>query len=328
MELQPGAYFKVGDEGFEYVGTHATQDRLQVVGRLNPEEDSASGALHRLFDPEVLEEQGVKIGPFGQEYPYSSYVSERLFWEKNFPGSSETIPHPPKAMIEVLKRGKEQEIGKNLEAHFLPHISFSKENIVINGHTYDYPQEWILPRDWFFDNTKPTPPTNRGEAEIPPRIDPQALTITSGWRLIDTTPRPNYDNDKQMYPDDPLAPLLQKLTTDGVITPSVPGSRFGISWDQRQQLIDPVIQETLGLPQEATIRVLTEGEFNVIGNMFHPEFGQTSTYESLDDQFGSYYRLVSGDSDDGGLADIGYNWSGSRHGFIGFRPLIVFPSNP
>ena len=319
MELQPGAYFKVGNEGFEYVGTHNKDGALSVVGRLNPEEPEKKGALHRLFDVQTLEKDGVKIGPFGSEYPYSSFVLEKLSWEAFFPGVSESIPHPPKELVETLKQGRESEVGRNMEAHFLPDITLSKDSLTINGKNYSYPQNFKKPNDWFFDNTVPQ---RRGEN---PPISSSSLHIPSGWRIVDATIRPDYTDGSQMYKDDPLASLIAKLTTDGKISPQHPSSRFGISWDERKEHIDPQLKELLNLPDRVTISVPTEAEFNVLGNLFHPEWGEVSTYEWLDDNFEGDLRLFGGSSDDGGLSYVPHIWSDHRFGDIGFRPRIVFP---
>jgi hypothetical protein len=66
--------------------------------------------------------------------------------------------------------------------------------------------------------------------------------------------------------------------------------------------------------------------FNVVGNMRHPEWGDTNTSEWFGDEFGPGYRLFGGDSDLGSLVCLIYRWPARRDGRVGFRPLIAFPS--
>ena len=320
MELQQGALFKIGQQEFEYVGTHADKgdpEQMQAVGRLHPEQPEDEGALHRIFPFSQLEQEGVKVGPFSEAFPYSSFVQEQAAWHQRFPDMGD-IPHPPQALVDTLRIAKEQGITF-FEAHFLPQVTLSKDKIRIGRKTDNYPAGWVKPNDWFFDNI--------GKKDGIPK---ESLTIPPGWILVDNTPKPAYENGAQMYQNDPLRRRLADLQTAGSIpTTSVSGSRFNISWDQRKQHIDPMLTDLLQLSGEkGYVTVPSEASFNVLGNMFHTEWGETNTYEWLNDSFGTARRLYGGDSDLGGLADVHYWLSDDPRNGLGFRPLVVFSARP
>lgn len=50
-----------------------------------------------------------------------------------------------------------------------------------------------------------------------------------------------------------------------------------------------------------------------------------TTVSSKEDRriFGDSNRLYGGNRDNGGLANVNYNWSDNRNDNIGFRPLVV-----
>ena len=327
MELQAGALIKVGTEQFEFVGFRTPSEEgkeLQAVGRLNPDQVvKEGGALHRTFPVSQLEQDGIKIGPFCEVFPYSSYITEKLTWESRFKGSEQAIVHPPTELVAALLRGKEQGI-ENLTPHYLPQMRFTQENVFITiqgeEQAYSYPEDWVQPESWFFE-----------QIGQPGGIPEASLTIPAQWVLIDATKRPDFTDGTQLYPQDPLAQLITQLEQDPNIPihPSAAGSRFGISWDDRAEHFDPLLAKTLGVTAEqATVRVPTEEEFNVLGNLFHKEFGQTTTSEWLNDKFGADRRLDGGLSDFGGLAFV-FGWlSDVPDRDIGFRPLVAFLSKP
>ncbi len=319
MELQPGAYFKIGQEGFEYVGTQKTSDNpndIQVVGRINPDEPTSSGALHRIFPLSVLEQEGTRVGPFNEDLPYSDFVAEKAAWQTRFSHDID-MPYPPHLLVDTLKRAKEAGIT-SLEYHFLPGVTMEEDGIIIDGHKHLFPDipDWKASPYWFFQDTEPIY---------------EALTFPSCHILVDNTQKPNYQDDNQMYGSDPFKKLIISLADK--LLPHIEGSRFGISYDARAEHFDPALAQTLGLTQavekgKAKVTVPTELMFNVIGNMFHPEWGNTSTYEWFEDQFEVVNRLIGGDSGSGGLSSIDCELTRSPNGSVGFRPLIVFPQKP
>ncbi len=309
MELQPGAYFKVGQEGFEYVGVNKSSDdptNVKVVARTNPDESSSQGALHRIFEPAILEKDGVKIGPFGEVFPYSSFVAEKAAWEENFSGVEQEIPYPPQELVDALKRVKEQGVN-SFEPHYLPPIILKEED--------DYPGWKVKPLDWYW-----------GLITVG-NIDKDAAKLPGAWVIVDGMQKPNYANGNQMYEDDFLVTVLNKLRDEGKIHNTIggrAGSRFDISFDEISQHVNPVIAKLLGVDANQ-VRLPKEIEFNVLGNMFHPEWGNTSTYEWLEDKFGGGSRLFGGGSE---ITSLSRRLSRDSLDRIGFRPLIVFSQQP
>ena len=82
--------------------------------------------------------------------------------------------------------------------------------------------------------------------------------------------------------------------------------------------------EILGVDKER-IRVPKEIEFNIVGNLHHPEWGETNTSEWLYDTFEGGHRLLGGYSDGGGLADVDGCRPDDHLDDIGFRLLAEFP---
>jgi len=312
MPLETGSLFRVGPTGdpMEYVGYAAGENpgEVVVVGRINPDQPVSEGALHRIVSPQILAQEGRKIGPFGEAFPYASYIAHQHLWQDQFPAVE--VPYPSQALVDFLRQTKEGGITM-FEPYFLPSATFTQEHIRMNGQTYSYPEEWQKPEDWFYKQIQEK------------KVDKRALTLPGGWVAIDTTLRPDYDNGNQQYPHDPLRPLLETLEKAGKIAPSAPGSRFGVSPDDQEAEVFPLIESTLNLPPN-TITVPTALMFNVIGNMSHPEFGTASTYEWFADAFGGVGRLVGGSSGYGGLSSVYRSSSSIRDDYIGFRLLGRF----
>jgi len=66
-------------------------------------------------------------------------------------------------------------------------------------------------------------------------------------------------------------------------------------------------------------------EFNILGNIHHPEWGESNCSEWFSDQYkAGLRRLLGGDSDFGGLAYVYSDDPVNRHGGIGFRALGRF----
>lgn len=98
---------------------------------------------------------------------------------------------------------------------------------------------------------------------------------------------------------------------------------FGRSWDDVHQDDLPRLANKLGV-ENSQVRLPKEIEFNVLGNVFHPEWGQDYKWEWFEDNFGGGDRLLGGRSGKGGLADVRCDWPGHRPNDVGFRPLVVF----
>ncbi len=161
-----------------------------------------------------------------------------------------------------------------------------------------------------------------------------SLQIDESWALFDGSERPDYDNGKQMFKDDPLAPLLEAGRRLGQIAvPShvsgVPiGSRFGVSMDEQDGFVFPKLAERLRLVDAvaagtAEVRRPTVAEFNYAGNLRYAHLGEANTWEGFNDKFGDGRRLIGGYSDDGGLSSVHYCPTGLHHDGVAFRPLVV-----
>lgn len=320
-QLQPGALIKIGERKFEYVGLRSgleEGEEPQLVGRINPDKLTKDGALHILFSLSEIEQKGVKVGPFGEIFPYSTFSAERQAWENNFPGVEQVIPNPPQELIDALSKAKEEGI-ETLAPHFLPAARFTEDKVYImmqgNEVEYPYPKGWVKPGDFLFEKVKNS---------LMPR---NSLRLDSGWIIIDTTKRPDFNNGAQMYPNDPFKTLLQALQALGNIQgSSESGSRFWISADELDQHVMLAIAELLGTEVSDT-SLPTVTEFNVIGNLFHKDFGQATTYEWLFNKVGGDdNRLCGGNSENGGLAHLTDRRSNFRGPLIGFRPMVIFPS--
>jgi len=221
---------------------------------------------------------------------------------KDFYGEDIDVPDMPQQLVDTLKR-LEQEGITCMEPHYLSeqflfdlNLALAENKVVPIAH----PGWNVKPEDWFWTNAA------RGGA-----FSPQAADVMGNWILIDSTPKPNYQNGAQLYTDDPFRDILPN------------GSRFNLSWDTIKTTVFPQIAEKLGVPVDK-MRFPKAIEFNVLGNMHHKEWGETSTYEWFEDGFGAVSRLIGGHSGLGGLANVFHNSSASPDDRVGFRPLIVF----
>ena len=195
-----------------------------------------------------------------------SLLSQERQALKRFFGREISIPNPPRALLEALRKAEEQ--GLDLEAHGLPPFSLKKDSKI---------KGWkVKPKEWFWQKIKEG------------KIDSEAARIDGGWILVGTN-------------------------RDG----------FGRSWDDVHEEDLPRLARMLRV-ENSQVRLLKAIEFNVLGNVFHPEWGQSHTWEWFEDNFGGGDRLVGGSSDDGGLADVDDHWSDLQLGYVGFRPLVVF----
>lgn len=210
--------------------------------------------------------------------------------------------------IEIWRRTVE--LGfTTMQAHILPGVDLAN---------YRLPKGWVKPRDWYFQ-------------QIGTKIDKDSARLRPMIVLIDTTPKPNYDRGRQLYPNDSFGPLVSMLRESGEIAvldgyKHVPTtSRFAVTPIERETSFDPALARILALDPDK-VRIPTEAENNFIGNVHHPELGQNTTWEWRDDRFEDGYRLYGGYSDYGGLAYVRYDWSDNRYDRAGFRPLAILSS--
>lgn len=192
---------------------------------------------------------------------------------------------------------------------------------IIPGHdleNIDLPRGWVRLDKWY-------------RQQIDKTIDKDAAILKPAYVLIDTTPKPNYEGGRQLYPNDSFGPMMSLLREEGKI--EVPNdykhvpetSRFAVMPIERETHFDTAFAQTLKV-DPSKVRVPTAAENNFIGNVWHPELGQKNTWEWYADVFETDCRLIGGSRDDGGLAAVFCDWRGARLDDVGFRPLVVFSS--
>ena len=241
--------------------------------------------------------------------PEELVSSEKHSW-KNFLGKEIKVPAPPQELLDTLSNAQEQGVTV-FEAHYLPAIEF-KQNL-------RYPGWKVKPGAWYWEQIKTG------------RVAKDAANLDGAWVLVDGSQKPDYDNGRQLYENDPFGKILAKLRNEGNIeVPSsykhVPEtSRFAVTPDERESHFYVALAQVLKVDANQ-VRVPREIEFNVLGNIHHPDWGQTNTWEWAHDRFGDDGRLDGGSSNSGGLTDVDYDWHDYRCDGIGFRPLVVFPS--
>jgi len=157
------------------------------------------------------------------------------------------------------------------------------------------------------------------------KISPDTNKLPTGWFLIDTRPKPQYDNGDQMFTNDILAPVLEELRKDGLIKNyKKTGSRFNVSHDELNILeVKNAFAKALRVKAEH-IDLPPAAIYNYLGNAFYPVWGETNTWEWFKEKFKRGFRLSGGRSDGGGLSDVGCGSSGYRGGYLGFRLLVRF----
>jgi len=207
-----------------------------------------------------------------------------------------------------------------LEPHFLPKVAMP-QNANFRG--------WkIKPEDWFWREIAKGKIFRQVNNKLVPvtKVRLEGITV-----LIDIRLKPKYDAGKQMYKNDNLlGPIIEDLRRAKKIAEyeyGLQSSRFGISADEWEIYIKPVLAQKLGL-DESQLRLEREIEANVIPQIYlympRKDDGKTNTWEWREEYFEDRGRRLSGGhSQNGGLADVFYDPSDGRWRFISFRPLVV-----
>lgn len=247
---------------------------------------------------------------------------------KRFFGEAyEHVPPPPKeATLERISEWKEQGFElKYIPAICLIDIEEDPPGVITQVKARDDIPNWKKKPTGFFDRIQSK------------NLTKAAGNLPGGWILVDTRPKPNYDNGTQMYEHDPLAPALAELNRKGIITQmSYNGgtalsreSRFGLSPNElakpevRQAFADVLHLDPSQLSLQSALI------FNILGNRDYPEWGETDTSEWFGDTYGvgvGSRRLFGGSSGVGGLSVVNSCDLGLRSVSIGFRLLGRFSS--
>ena len=193
----------------------------------------------------------------------------------------------------------------NLKPVFLPDEEITENREIKN---------WVKPRRWFYDKIKEG------------KIARDSAVLKRGWYLADFSIGVDYAGGIQVFPNDPLVPIIERLREEDKIgkydkTPM--GSRFSIIPRNEYPLVFTELAKELGLKSE---QILLERciEFNAIGNLYDSNRGKFNSWEWFFDAFEDSYRLCGGDRGDGGLADVDRHWSGLRLVNLAGRPLVSF----
>ena len=228
-----------------------------------------------------------------------------------FFGKDIAVPEPPAELFQTLEKMSKLGIT-GFEPHFLPQFSLTEED--------QLPGWKVKPNPCFWLDIKAG------------RFPADAATLQEGWYLVDKRKKPNYHMDKQRYENDYVEPIIQdlrktdKIKKDNFRMPET--SRFRVTPDEIEQVILPEIVRIIGTKGELTNKRYIE--FNVWGNMFYPEWGQTNTCEWFADKLGDDRWLRGGNSSQlyNGLENVRLGWPGERFGDGAFNPVIRFPSKP
>jgi len=157
-----------------------------------------------------------------------------------------------------------------------------------------------------------------------------AMKLPGCWVLADAREKPEYTDGNQMYKDDEdfLGPVLEGLRSEGLIGQFKHSqSRFNISPKEMEiPEVIAAIAEACGLEPEQ-ISVPRMIEFNILGNIHHPEWGKppSNCGEWFSDKYAANQgRLFAGFSDFGGFAGVNWRNAVSRYDNAGFRFLGRF----
>lgn len=223
------------------------------------------------------------------------------------------VPKPPAELFETLRAFAERRITGFDEVYYQPAKKFDQYNISLDFNGFAEPKKsfWELIKI----------------GKYPAKV----TELEEGWFIGDRRAKPMYSNGRQRYgKDDYLEPLMGYLRSlplsDRIDAGHVPdNSRFGASALEIEKKVLPIFKEASGA--KGIVRNRRYMEFNIRGNLVHPEWGKTNTYEWFADQV--YYgakRLIGGNSASGGLSDISHAPAETHAAHISFSPVVFFPS--
>ncbi|TAK94854.1 hypothetical protein EPO05_05765 [Patescibacteria group bacterium] len=220
-----------------------------------------------------------------------------------FFGKDVDVPPIPKPITYEQFKYWEQ---MGFELHYLPAEEMTQDK--------NFPG-WIKkPDQWFYDEIKEG------------NIVADATTLKGEWVLIDGRPKPDYRNGDGMYANDPLKSTLVNLRRVGAISGyKHPSSRLNVTHNELQS-------ESLKIAFARVLHTLPEKlsllrfiEWNFIGNVHHPEWGNNDLGEWFQDNYASiHFRLGGGGSAGGGLSYARHSSPDLPIDELGFRLLIRF----
>jgi len=204
----------------------------------------------------------------------------------------------------------EENIRKAAEFNLRPVFSPGKEIFV--GRK---PKNWVALPEKFF------------QWERDKKIATGSAIWPCGWYLADFSIGADYTDGTQVFCDDPLSPLIEKLRKDGKVgkydkTPM--GSRFAIMPNSEWPLVFTELANELEFFAAKQVSLEPYSVFNAIGNIYDKNRGKFNMWEWFADIFGDSSRLYGGDRGHGGLARVDCSWVGFRYDIIAGRPLVSF----
>lgn len=258
------------------------------------------------IDQGILEEEPA---PWKEEI----YGRERRHIAEFF-GRELPIAHIP---TEITKERLDSWHEQGMGLHYLPNIDFDRQ--------HEFPGWKVKPYEWFYERAALGDVLDFDDKDRLVQVE-QPTNLGGRWVLIDERPKPT-DNNGQVYPDDFLEETMRKMRTEGSLDHNQelnPGTRFFTSWTEWYEKIRLEAAKLLGVRPEQT-RLPRVVEYNYFGNLLHPDWGTTDTWEWLQEACGGgKYRMRGGHSFAGGLAIV--YWRGpAGHGTDrGFRPVVDF----
>jgi len=283
-------------------------NRLEAAGNL-PENQTPVQQFAIKQARQILENAGVKdpgmpiVSPVEKQTPR---IPETPVEVKRFSQDQLILPEAqiPQDVSDILQKAEKAGIHV-FDAYHLSDVTLAQDLVV---------SSWDKkPEQWYWNNIQ------KGN------IASDAPKLPNSWVLIDRTDRPNYNNGRQLHENDPFGPLLKRLRQEKMIqrTRGIPdASRFGISHDELKEVILPEIAKLLDV-DSSQVRLPKAIEFNLLGNLYYPKWGEANTWEWFEDNFEGVNRLFGGYSGSGGLTHVYPRWSDHRSGGTAFRPLVV-----
>ncbi|HEU0050461.1 MAG TPA: hypothetical protein VFQ60_00190, partial [Patescibacteria group bacterium] len=211
------------------------------------------------------------------------------------------------------------------ELHYLPRISLAEIKRDPEGKILD-----VIPIEFPGEKTKLRKNIKLFDEVKAGDLIPSALDLFGDWMLVDAREKPDYNNGDPMYANDVLAPALEKLREENVIKNyERKKSRFNLS---AEELENPKVLETFAEALDFnTVPGLIIGlpraiEFITLGNIFYPQWDQTTAREWFSDIRKNNRRLFGGRS----APDLPYiirTVPEDRSDSIAFRIIARFSSN-
>ncbi|PIW76290.1 MAG: hypothetical protein CO001_02125 [Candidatus Portnoybacteria bacterium CG_4_8_14_3_um_filter_40_10] len=172
------------------------------------------------------------------------------------------------------------------------------------------------------------PPAHFYEWIMRKKIAKDSAILKRGWYLADFSIGVDYADGMQVFPNDPLAPIIERLRQGrkvGKYGQTPMGSRFAIKPQSEWPLvIAELVDNELKIQPYKEKRLERYIEFLAIGNVYDKNRGKFNMWEWFADDFEGSGRLCGGGRGGGGLAGIRSDWADGRNVHIVGRPLVSF----